>query len=66
MGENNNDTQKFRPDKKINFQVQNFKNWWNSKTLPTILKIGNQRHFSAIWYSFGTMTSWLLLDQLGF
>ncbi|WP_236682152.1 hypothetical protein [Spiroplasma eriocheiris] len=65
MGENNSDTQKFRPDKKINFQVQNFKNWWNSKALPTISKIGNQRHFSAIRDSFGTMIPLIIAGSIG-
>ncbi|AOX43415.1 PTS system, cellobiose-specific IIC component [Spiroplasma sp. NBRC 100390] len=61
--EKNND--KFTPDKVKKEHKVAFKTWWNNKALPTMSKLGNQRHLSAIRDSFGTMIPLIIAGGIG-
>jgi len=51
---------KKKPTKKLTL-----KEWFDTKFVPAISKIGNQRHLAAIRDSFGTMIPIIIAGSLG-
>ncbi|GAA6238253.1 MAG: hypothetical protein SPLM_03750 [Spiroplasma phoeniceum] len=56
---------KFNPEKGKKTKSMDFKSWWNNKALPTMSKLGNQRHLSAIRDAFGTMIPLIIAGGIG-
>ncbi|QCO23332.1 PTS system cellobiose-specific IIC component [Spiroplasma melliferum] len=56
---------KFNPEKGKKTKSMDFKTWWNNKALPTMSKLGNQRHLSAIRDAFGTMIPLIIAGGIG-
>ncbi|QBQ07772.1 Phosphotransferase system cellobiose-specific component IIC [Spiroplasma gladiatoris] len=44
---------------------KSFKNWFNSKFVPALTKVGNERHISALKDTFGTMLAIIIAGSIG-